>query len=112
MWGVVWCGVMGCCLVSCGMRCSILLYFTVDVTPPVITNCPANMEHTTDYALVPMSWNEPHISDNVGITSKLQTKTSGSKFRRSTTTLVAYIVFDDAGNSANCSFEVTIKRKL
>ena len=82
------------------------------MTPPVISNCPADMEHTTDYASVPMSWDEPTMSDNVGVTNKLQTKTSGSEFRRGTTTVVTYIIFDDAGNSANCSFKVTMKRKF
>ena len=89
-----------------------LRFLISDITPPVITNCPSNIEKITDYALLPISWNEPTLTDNVGITKILKTKSSGSDFRRGTTTMVYYIAYDDAGNSANCSFSVTITRKF
>ncbi|CAB3978528.1 sushi, von Willebrand factor type A, EGF and pentraxin domain-containing 1-like [Paramuricea clavata] len=85
--------------------------FVKDTTPPMISNCPADITQTTDFGLLPITWTEPTFSDNVGITNKLQTKTSGSQFKRGTTTKVHYFVFDAAGNSANCSFTVTIKSR-
>ena len=110
-YGVVLCGMIWCGVVWCGVvwNDDFYSYSTpLDTTPPVISNCPADATKQTDLAIETVSWNEPTFSDNVGVTHKLQTKTSGSQFRRGTT-IVHYIAFDAAGNSANCSFKVTVK---
>ncbi len=123
VYGMVWYGMVWYVTVRYGMVYDLygvvfydiltIFYFVLhpDKTPPVISNCPADQTEITDYGFVPISWTEPTFSDNVGITNKLQTKTSGSQFKRGTTTTVYYIIFDAAGNSVNCSFTVTIKRE-
>ncbi|QQS27772.1 MAG: HYR domain-containing protein [Sphingobacteriales bacterium] len=79
----------------------------VDTTPPTIT-CPANITQlsspTTCNAVV--SWVTPATADNCAVASVTPSIPSGSTF--SGTTTVNYTVIDASGNSAGCSFTVTI----
>ncbi|XP_077997238.1 sushi, von Willebrand factor type A, EGF and pentraxin domain-containing protein 1-like isoform X2 [Glandiceps talaboti] len=87
--------------------------FTVTIVedePPNIA-CPEDYSKTTAIENIPVAvnWDEPVYSDtidgtNVDIT---QTHTSGSLFDIGTTTVI-YTATDQNGNSAPCSFTVTI----
>lgn len=86
--------------------CSFLVN-KIDTTNPTIT-CPANIiapaENGTCEADV--SWSDPVTNDNCGIESLDSTFNPGSAFEGITT--VVYTVEDISGNTASCSFTVTI----
>ncbi|WP_254094638.1 HYR domain-containing protein [Dawidia soli] len=88
--------------------------FTITVTDdadPVFTACPTNIVVTADpssCAATP-SWTVPVASDNCtatpAVTGNFQ---PGDQFPAGTTTTVIYTAQDAAGNSATCSFTVTV----
>ena len=85
-----------------------------DVTPPIFTNCPANIYLTTTlHGCVIASWTAPTATDNcttpsVSITSAPTVGlTSGSCFPIGTTT-ITYKATDAKGNMATCTFTVTV----
>ncbi|XP_077997380.1 sushi, von Willebrand factor type A, EGF and pentraxin domain-containing protein 1-like [Glandiceps talaboti] len=80
----------------------------IDDEPPII-DCPSDYSTTSNIIPVQVTWEEPVYNDivdgiNVDVT---QTHTSGSSFYIGTTT-VEYNVEDQSGNSASCSFTITI----
>ncbi|XP_077997381.1 sushi, von Willebrand factor type A, EGF and pentraxin domain-containing protein 1-like [Glandiceps talaboti] len=80
----------------------------IDDEPPII-DCPSDYSTTSNIIPVQVTWEEPVYNDivdgiNVNVT---QTHTSGSSFYIGTTT-VEYNVEDQSGNSASCSFTITI----
>ncbi|HYC86744.1 MAG TPA: HYR domain-containing protein [Chryseosolibacter sp.] len=80
-----------------------------DVSPPVISGCPAAIEVSADgHCTATVSWPEPSASDNcdapVTLTSNFQ---PGDDFPIGTT-LVIYIASDSAGNTDTCSFQITV----
>ena len=88
--------------------------FTVTVTDnelPVIANCPANISVNNDLGVcgATITWAAPTVSDNCPNATITQTSglTSGSVFPLGTTT-ITYTATDANGNSATCSFTVTV----
>ena len=86
--------------------------FTVminDTQPPSIT-CPANVVKPTDpnVCSAAVTYSAPAVSDNCpGVGSPVCSPASGSTFAKGTTT-VSCNVSDANGNSASCSFTVTV----
>jgi gliding motility-associated-like protein len=79
----------------------------VDATAPVFSNCPANI--TVDAATnceKAVGWTAPTVTDNCSATVTT-THTIGSTFPLGETT-VTYEAEDAAGNTAMCSFTVTV----
>ncbi|MCI0489543.1 MAG: HYR domain-containing protein [Blastocatellia bacterium] len=81
---------------------------TVDPVAPTIT-CPANVtaSGTPGSTTAIVNYPAPMTSDNCGVASVVCNPPSGSAFPLGTST-VTCIVTDTAGNSAQCSFTVTV----
>ena len=81
-----------------------------DVSPPVISGCPADIEISapTGSSSSVATWTNPTARDNSGVTPvRTATHESGDIFSAGTTPVV--ITFTDAaGNSATCSFNVLV----
>ena len=81
-----------------------------DNTPPIISNCPADIiTNTSFYAEceAAVTWTIPTTSDNCGTSSLTSTHLSGELFPTGTT-IVTYTATDLSGNSTTCSFDVTV----
>ena len=83
----------------------------IDNTPPVIS-CPSNitLEPTCPSGAVG-SWTPPVGTDNCpgAVTTRTAGPAPGSVFAAGTTTTITYTANDAHGNSASCSFTVTVK---
>lgn len=79
----------------------------VDNIAPVIQNCPANIIVKTSSSTIPVNWNAPELKDNCPGGTLTSSKLPGSVFPEGTTTVV-YTAMDVNGNSAKCSFDVTV----
>lgn len=86
-----------------------LFFFSSDVTPPTIHNCPKDIYDTSDTAKA-VTWVEPTFSDNVKVTKVDKSHNSGDTFQLLETN-VRYEVQDAKGNRNSCQFKVTLKRK-
>lgn len=74
-----------------------------DTEAPVFTSCPTDI-----FSCDPVqSWTMPTANDNCAVDTITGTHASGSTFPVGTTTVV-YTATDAAGNTATCSFDVTI----
>jgi hypothetical protein len=91
--------------VDCTFTVSIIL----DTEPPVIIDCPADRTEAlpAGSSSVSVSWPEPSATDNAGSVTVSRTSTSGSFFGAGAN-LVSYTFTDAAGNSAVCSFTITV----
>lgn len=87
----------------------------VDLTPPVLTACPANITvnigaGNTDCSIA-VNWTPPTATDNcdpgMGAVVVSSTHTPGQLFTGGVTT-VTYTATDPAGNTSTCSFTVTV----
>jgi len=79
-----------------------------DVTPPVITSCPANITvNTTGSCGAVVNWTAPTFTDNCTGATLVAVPASGSTFSVGTTT-VTYTLTDASGNKSTCSFTVTV----
>jgi hypothetical protein len=80
-----------------------------DVTPPVILNCPANInQFTGNGAPVPTSWIPPNATDNCsGAVTVTGSHTPLQAFPVGVTT-VTYTARDGGNNTSTCSFTVTV----
>ncbi len=76
---------------------------------PVINNCPANIVVSAEPGLCSavVSWIAPTASDNCSVQSFTSSHNSGTSFATGTTT-VTYTATDIKGNTATCSFTVTV----
>lgn len=86
--------------------------FTVtmnDNTPPVFDTCPNNITlDANDDCEAVANWPVPEASDNCGFEPDLTSDfANGSTFPIGTTT-VTYTATDEGGNTATCSFDVTV----
>lgn len=82
----------------------------VDDQPPVITNCPQNMNLNVELGTssVPVSWVEPSAVDNSGVANLIsQSHFPNTLFNIGSTT-VTYVYSDESNNIAQCSFVVTV----
>ena len=87
----------------------IIFVYSVDTTPPVIA-CTNNVNTNVNLgqAGTTVSWVEPTATDNSGTANLAsQTHQPGTFFPLGTTT-VTYRFVDASGNSATCSFDVTV----
>ena len=92
-------------------QCSLTVYF-VDLTPPVITSCPADVTVYTAPGLCSnvVTWSEPTATDNctqLGPITWKNSHLSGATFNEGTTTVKDTAV-DASGNIAICAFNVTV----
>jgi gliding motility-associated-like protein len=79
----------------------------VDVTPPVFTDCPANITVNVGADCEKVAtWLDPTLDDNCSATLT-KSHNSGDAFPLGTTT-VTYEAEDGAENTATCSFTVTV----
>jgi gliding motility-associated-like protein len=79
-----------------------------DNIPPVVSGCPANITvpaTTSCNAIV--SWTPPTFADNCAGGTISSNKSPGSTFSKGTT-VVTYTATDAVGNTATCSFNVTV----
>ncbi|XP_033097160.1 mucin-12-like [Anneissia japonica] len=86
-----------------------------DTESPTFVNCPSNIIQDTDGSLnyATVTWTEPTFSDNSGLTpAVVPTHTPPIQVSLSnglqTTTTVSYVGTDVAGNSVECTFDVTV----
>ncbi len=81
-----------------------------DVDDPEWTNCPlgitASITNTTDCTST-ATWNIPTPTDNCAVVNILTSHDPGDSFPLGTT-VVTYSASDAAGNSATCTFDVTV----
>ncbi|MDN5204999.1 HYR domain-containing protein [Fulvivirgaceae bacterium BMA10] len=77
---------------------------------PVISNCPANITIAADAGVCTknVTWTAPMATDNCGVPTLTSTHNPGDNFPLGTTT-VTYTATDAAGNTAVCSFDVTVE---
>ncbi|XP_072051694.1 uncharacterized protein [Amphiura filiformis] len=83
---------------------------TVDSTPPVIQNCPSDVQFEVPDTFTSgiASWAIPTATDNSGVTPiRTQTHTPGNTFTVGSTP-VTYSFTDGSGNVARCTFDVII----
>lgn len=86
---------------------------TNDVTPPMFHTCPSNITVAATSTCATVSWTAPSAMDNCVTpsvsytTSPTANLTNGGCFPVGTTT-VTYIAKDAKGNSATCSFTITV----
>ena len=85
----------------------IILCFLDNENPTIV--CPSNQTESTEvgknYSTVTLPSSSP--TDNVGVASVVSTPASGTQFNMGTTT-VTYVATDHSGNTANCTFNVTV----
>lgn len=84
-----------------------------DVTDPVISLCPGNGTFLADSpnCEAQVIWTAPTASDNCGAVTMTSSHNSGDFFPLGTTT-VTYTATDGAGNTAVCSFDITVTSDL
>jgi len=81
----------------------------VDNVLPVITGCPANMTVNANAACgAVVNWTPPSFTDNCTGGTLTSVPVNGSTFPVGPPTTVIYTATDAAGNSASCSFTVTV----
>jgi len=103
------CGQRKCPVGYTGQNCQQLV---VDKEPPVVEHCPGDLWVIAKNGSAVVTWDEPHFSDNIGVT-----KIYERNGHRSGTTLlwgtydITYIASDAAGNTASCSFKVSLLSK-
>lgn len=85
----------------------------LDTIAPTIANCPGNQSIPTNSAgcMATATWNLPTASDNCQGAVLTSTHNSGDAFPQGTTS-VSYTAVDSAGNSAGCTFDITITNSL
>jgi gliding motility-associated-like protein len=82
----------------------------IDNEAPVFLTCPANINVVADSndCNPAVIWDIPQTTDNCFVSSTVSTHDSGDNFPVGTT-IVTYTISDTSGNTATCSFEVTIQ---
>ncbi len=78
-----------------------------DVTKPIFTLCPTNINVTTSNTTAIATWTLPTATDNCGVPTLISTHNSGASFPLGNTT-VTYTATDAKGNTAVCSFVVNV----
>ncbi|HNG13567.1 MAG TPA: HYR domain-containing protein [Saprospiraceae bacterium] len=92
--------------------CNFILIIK-DLELPTIVDCPIDTVvepavNINNMCFAEVSWSEPLVDDNCPNTQVKSSVTSGSLFPAGTT-IVQYIVNDASGNTATCSFSVTVQ---
>ncbi|KAL7042588.1 hypothetical protein ACKWTF_001212 [Chironomus riparius] len=100
------CGTRKCAAGYSGQQCQQL---DLDKEPPRVEYCPGDLWIIARNGSALVNWDEPHFSDNVGVTKIVE-----KNGHRSGQTLlwgvydITYIAADGAGNTATCSFKVSL----
>ena len=86
-----------------------------DITPPVITNCPADIIQQVhgEQQSIKVSWTEPAATDDMTPTNQITTVATHQPNQLFTAgnNIITYVFRDEAGNEARCSFDVHIQDK-
>lgn len=100
------CGQRNCPSGYSGPKCEQL---KVDKIPPKVEYCPGDLWIITKNGSALVSWDEPHFNDNVGVVKVVEKNghTPGQTLLWGTYE-IAYVAFDAAGNTASCSFKVSV----
>ncbi|XP_022087623.1 hyalin-like, partial [Acanthaster planci] len=90
-------------------NCSFVVT-VIDDEPPSFKACPADIINSTDAGLNSsvVYWQEPTITDNVGVVANYSSHSPGDVFPVGNTTVI-YIASDSAGNTNNCLFSVSVE---
>ena len=77
---------------------------------PTLTNLPSDItvHGVGANCSIPVKWTDPTATDNCGIANLTSSHNNGDQFSEGTTT-VFYTAFDNCGNSASGSFNVTVE---
>ncbi len=78
-----------------------------DTIKPVIKNCPANIAINATDSCAKATWTAPSATDNCGAVTLTPSHQSGLCFKIGSTT-VTYTAKDVKGNTALCTFKVTV----
>ncbi|CAL2029141.1 unnamed protein product [Caenorhabditis brenneri] len=83
-----------------------------DRIAPTVLRCPSNKYQTTTADFTKVKWSDNDISffDNIGVVRIVVNYHNGQQFGVGITA-VRYIAFDEAGNSAECTFDVVVVQK-
>ena len=85
------------------------VFYPVDTTPPVVT-CPADITQTVELGTASVAVNFPAATatDNSGSVALLNVSpASGSAFSVGSTTVI-YTFVDGTGNTASCTFTISV----
>jgi CotH kinase protein/HYR domain/Chitobiase/beta-hexosaminidase C-terminal domain/Domain of unknown function DUF11/Secretion system C-terminal sorting domain/Divergent InlB B-repeat domain len=82
-----------------------------DVTPPVLTACPATITQQTSSTCATVNWVAPTATDNCSTPSVSSNFQSGTCFPIGTTNVV-YTARDARGNQSTCSFNVVVQQNV
>jgi len=83
----------------------------VDNQNPVLTNCPNSATYTDisdNDCVLAVNWTPPSAADNCPGVVLTSTHQPGINFSDGTTTTVTYTATDAVGNTAKCSFSITV----
>ncbi|XP_038047508.1 hyalin-like [Patiria miniata] len=86
----------------------------VDVTPPVISGCPADITVNPDagQTFATVTWTPPTATDNSGAQPNVaSTHNPGRRFNANTVSQVTYTFWDARVNIATCQFTITVTGK-
>jgi hypothetical protein len=80
-----------------------------DLLPPVLSNCPSNinLQSTTASGASTVTWVAPTVFDSCTATTLVSNFHPGDMFQVGSSTVI-YTASDAAGNTAGCSFQVSI----
>ncbi len=80
-----------------------------DTIAPIISNCPDAINLLTSTSSAIATWDLPTATDNSGYAPRRSSNYNPGQAFPLGNTLVRYTFSDDSGNSATCSFSVTVR---
>lgn len=104
------CGQRKCPNGYTGPNCQQLL---VDKEPPIVEYCSGDLWIIAKNGSSIVTWDEPRFVDNIGVTKIIERNghRSGATLLWGTYEII-YIAYDAAGNTATCSFKVSVLGKF
>lgn len=85
---------------------------SLDSVPPVLTNCPANINLVTIDSVAVATWTNPIATDNCATTPSVSSNfNSNSPFKIGTTDVVI-TAKDDKNNQSTCTFKVIVTKQV
>ena len=94
------------------VKVSLIMFclLIIDKTPPTISGCPKDIVVMISTIVATVTWTSPVFSDNVKVTRiEVPHKGVGDAWTTGDSALLQYRAIDAAGNSAKCTFRVTVK---
>ncbi len=93
---------------TCSFNVVVVDPCIIDVTSPVIINCPQNMSVSSANGInAVVTWTAPTATDNCGVLSFISNLSSGVTLLVGTT-VVTYTALDKRNNKATCIFNVNV----